>query len=233
MEAPGPYAGSNSSRWSWAGEQWLALRRQWAWRSHFSLTKNRSTQPPPFLPWQISSSLVSALMLQTAKWCDAFREAAPARHWLRAGGGGVGGRGRKNKGEGGACRRRAAEHEEVGKRTQDCCCCLWGSDGLLALICPSEPSTQPPIKMIDSRRRTDGREREKEGGSVLFCVEWWRPFSLSRKKRHNFRRPPDAALASHWVATVEETVTDLLHWLRSGVYGGIWNMRWILQTEFH
>ncbi len=39
---------------------------------------------------------------------------------------------------------------EVGRRTQDCRCCLWGRDRLLALICPSEPSSELPIKMTDS-----------------------------------------------------------------------------------
>lgn len=39
---------------------------------------------------------------------------------------------------------------EVGRRTQGCCCCLWGRDRLLAIICPSEPSSELPIKMMDS-----------------------------------------------------------------------------------
>lgn len=52
-------------------------------------------------------------------------------------------------------------------RTQDCRCCLCGRDRLLALICPSEPSSGLPVKMMDSCRRMKGP------GPIAQCYLWF------------------------------------------------------------
>lgn len=70
---------------------------------------------------------------------------------------------------------------EVGRRTQDCRCCLWGRDRLLALICLSEPSSEPPIKMMDSCYRIE--ERGLKGMARLYGAI--RDFSLFASERNN------------------------------------------------